>query len=314
MNVNWRVGIILIFVLGACTSQDLSIDLTGIDNTNVPSASAYSDDLPLFFNTPSISTPENLLISPPIEPTSELSIPVTGDEPTSELSIPVTGGEGTSELSIPVTGGESTPEPGAPVAVPSSSSNNSDNDDKFQGFQIPVTGGFLIPVTGFAPNVFTDLSGIPNETYVDASIILDIPALSIDIPIVGVPLKEGTWNVSWLGNQAGWLEGSAFPSWNGNSVLTSHVYLPNGKPGPFAKLHELKTGDQVIVHAFGQKYIFEVLTNAIVAPTDRSIMKHEDIPWLTLVTCTDYDAENDTYKNCFIVRAVLVEVEVNDVE
>jgi len=177
----------------------------------------------------------------------------------------------------------------------------------------PLTGGFLIPVTGFAPNVVTDLSvsGAPRAAYSDTSIMLDIPALSVDIPIVGVPKKDGGWNVSWLTNQAGWLEGSAFPSWNGNSVLTSHVYLSNGKPGPFAKLHELKTGDQVVVHAFGQKYIFEVQTNATIAPTDRSVMKHEERPWLTLVTCTDYDQKTGTYKNRFIVRAVLVKVSLD---
>ena len=172
----------------------------------------------------------------------------------------------------------------------------------------PLTGGFLIPVTGFAPGVVSDMSHAPYASYTDTSITLDIPSLSVNIPIVGVPKKDGTWNVSWLTNQAGWLEGSAFPSWNGNSVLTSHVYLSNGKPGPFAKLHELKTGDQVIVRAFGQKYIFEVLTNAVVSPTDKSVMRHEEKPWLTLVTCTDYDFQTGTYKNRFIVRAVLVKV------
>ena len=173
---------------------------------------------------------------------------------------------------------------------------------------LPAVGGFLIPVTGFAPDVVTDMSQSPPAVYTNTSITLDIPLLSVNIPIVGVPKQAGAWNVSWLGNQAGWLEGSAFPSWNGNSVLTSHVYLSNGKPGPFAKLHELQTGDHVYVHAFGQKYTFMVLTNAIIAPTDSSVMRHEERPWLTLVTCTDYDPTSGTYKNRFIVRAVLVKV------
>jgi LPXTG-site transpeptidase (sortase) family protein len=172
----------------------------------------------------------------------------------------------------------------------------------------PISGGFLIPVTGFAPNVVSDLSGIPKTEYSDPSITLDIPSLSVNIPIVGVPKEDGEWNVSWLGNQAGWLEGSAFPSWSGNSVLTGHVYLANDKPGPFAKLYELKTGDLIIVPAFGQRITFEVLTNAIVSPTDQSVMRHEEKPWLTLVTCTDYDAKTGTYRNRFIVRAVLVMV------
>ena len=173
---------------------------------------------------------------------------------------------------------------------------------------VSAASGFLIPVTGFAPNVTTDISLSPRAAYTDTAITLEIPALSVNIPIVGVPRKDGAWNVAWLGNQAGWLEGSAFPSWNGNSVLTSHVYLSNGKPGPFAKLHELKYGDQIIVHAYGQKYIFELRTYKVVAPNDKSIMKHEERPWLTLVTCMNYDEKTDTYKNRFIVRAVLVKV------
>jgi len=172
-----------------------------------------------------------------------------------------------------------------------------------------TANAFLIPVTGFEQGVVTDLSPAPNLSYYSAtSISLEIPSLSVNIPIVGVPKKDGAWNVSWLGNQAGWLEGSAFPSWNGNSVLTSHVYLSNGKPGPFVKLHELKFGDQIIVHAYGQKYIFEVRANAIVPPNDKSVMKHEERPWLTLVTCTDYDEKTGTYKNRFIVRAILMKV------
>ncbi|HLA06992.1 MAG TPA: sortase [Anaerolineales bacterium] len=183
-----------------------------------------------------------------------------------------------------------------------------DGGDSLRQNSSTTASSFLIPVTGFQQGVVTDLSRTPYVSYRSTSVILEIPSLSVNIPIVGVPLKNGEWNVTWLGNQAGWLEGSAFPSWNGNSVLTSHVYLSNGKPGPFAKLHELKFGDQIIVHAYGQEYIFEVRTNAIVAPNDKSVMKHEERPWLTLVTCTDYDEKTGTYKNRFIVRAILMKV------
>ena len=139
-------------------------------------------------------------------------------------------------------------------------------------------------------------------------VTLEIPSLGVKIPVVGVPKKNGAWNVAWLGDQAGWLEGSAFPSWNGNSVLTGHVYSANGLPGPFANLKELKFGDKVVVYAFGQKFTFDVQTNEIVYPNDRSVMKHEEKPWLTLVTCKDYDEKTDTYKQRVVVRAVLVDV------
>jgi LPXTG-site transpeptidase (sortase) family protein len=126
---------------------------------------------------------------------------------------------------------------------------------------------------------------------------------------VGVPKKNGTWNISWLADQAGWLQGTAFPTWNGNSVLTGHVYLSNGLPGPFVDLYKLKYGDTVVVHAYGQKYTFAVQSNSIVAPTDSTVMKHEDKPWLTLMTCKDYDEKTNTYKKRVVVRAVLVSAE-----
>ena len=173
-------------------------------------------------------------------------------------------------------------------------------------------GGVRLPSTGFAPNVVTQLNAQPDDLkYAATDILLEIPRLGVKIPIVGVPLKDGAWNVSWLGKQAGWLEGSAFPSWSGNSVLTSHVYLSNGLPGPFVNLSKLKFGDKVIVHAYGQQYIFEVQTTVVVASNDGTVFKHEEKSWLTLVTCKEYDAKTKLYKKRVVVRAVLVKVEMD---
>ncbi len=166
-----------------------------------------------------------------------------------------------------------------------------------------------LPATGFAPNVVTTLLSQPQDLrFATTDLILEIPSLGVKIPIMGVPKKNETWNVSWLGSQAGWLEGSAFPSWKGNSVLTSHVYLANGLPGPFVNLNKLKFGDKIIVHAYGQKYTFQVQTNIVVEASDPSVMKHEEKPWLTLVTCKDYDEKTQTYGKRVVVRAVLVSV------
>lgn len=189
----------------------------------------------------------------------------------------------------------------------SSATDRTFNNSASAGLQITASDDDTdLPETGFAPNEITSLSHVPRESYLQTSLTLEIPSLGVDIPIVGVPLRNGDWNVSWLGRQAGWLEGSAFPSWNGNSVLTSHVYLSNGSPGPFVNLNTLKYGDRVIIHAFGQKYTFEVRTNAIVEPDDPSALQHEERPWLTLVTCKDYDEKTNTYRKRVIVRAVLV--------
>ncbi|MEO8357955.1 MAG: sortase, partial [Chloroflexota bacterium] len=169
-----------------------------------------------------------------------------------------------------------------------------------------------LPKTGFASGIRTVLPTQPlDKVYTAIDVVLEIPSLGIKIPIIGVPKKNGVWDVTWLGKQAGWLEGTAFPSWNGNSVLTSHVYDSNGLPGPFVILGKLKYGDKIIIHADGQAYTFEVRTNQIVAPNDTSVLKHEEKPWLTLVTCKEYDEKTNTYRKRVVVRAVLVSVELD---
>ena len=168
-----------------------------------------------------------------------------------------------------------------------------------------------LPNTGFAPDVNTNLPIQPLDQMYDlqGSIWLEVPSLSVKMPIVGVPKKDGAWDVTWLGEQAGWLEGTAFPSWSGNSLLTGHVYLANGLPGPFVNLNSLKFGDKIIVHAYDQKYVFEVQSDQIVEPSDTSAFKHEEKSWLTLITCKEYDAKTNTYKKRVVVHAVLINVD-----
>jgi len=138
---------------------------------------------------------------------------------------------------------------------------------------------------------------------------LEIPQLELELPIVGVPRVDNGWDVSWLWNQIGWLNGTAFPMQSGNSVLTGHVVDTNGSPGPFARLGSLKWGDEISVHAFGQKYVYEVREIELVAPDAvSSVIRHEAYPWLTLITCQGYDESSDSYRYRLVVRAVQVEI------
>ncbi len=195
-------------------------------------------------------------------------MPLNAEE-TLQITVKVNGaGTNVAEVSQSLAGPD-----GPPLIDPNVGNNLSDSKITIKKDPPPKkpSDPFLIPVTGFQPGVVTDLSKVPHETYLaTADVTLEIPSLGVKIPIVGVPKKDGTWNVAFLEKQAGWLEGSAFPSWNGNSVLTSHVYLASGKPGPFVNLNKLKFGDKIIVHAYGQKYTFEVQTNTVVSPTDKS--------------------------------------------
>jgi LPXTG-site transpeptidase (sortase) family protein len=166
--------------------------------------------------------------------------------------------------------------------------------------------------TGFTPGVVSVLPAQPAEkAYSDQGLVIDIPSLGISQKIVGVPQTADGWDVSWLGNDIGYLDGTAFPTWAGNSVLTGHVTDADGRPGVFASLDSLKWGDQIIIHAFGEKYIYEVRTVDRAAGSDSSkvISKHEDLPWLTLITCRGYDEKNKSYSGRTVVRAVQVKVE-----
>ena len=165
-----------------------------------------------------------------------------------------------------------------------------------------------LPQTGFAPGVVTQLpiQGL-SEMYQQYNFVsLEIPSLEVEAPIVGVPVSQDGWNLAWLGNQAGWLHGTAFPSWAGNSAITAHVFDANGQPGLFNNLNQLKWGDKVIVHAYGQAYVYEVRTvKKHVRPDDTSsVFEHEDYPWLTLITCRGYDEESDSYRWRVVVQAV----------
>jgi LPXTG-site transpeptidase (sortase) family protein len=176
---------------------------------------------------------------------------------------------------------------------------------------IVVPSELRAPETGFAPDQITSLPVQPEnlnyEAYSDISI--EIPALGIKSAIVGVPLIEEGWDVTWLWNQVGYLDGTAFPGWNGNSVLTAHVYLPSGLPGPFVDLKQLAWGDQVVVQSYGTRYIFEVRESRLYRPDDRRIIRHEESPWLTLITCQRFDEVTGSYKWRRVVRGELVSTE-----
>jgi len=169
-----------------------------------------------------------------------------------------------------------------------------------------------LPKTGFAPNMVTRLPEQPAElAYTKMSDLwLEIPSQNVKANIVGVPQSENVWDVKWLGNDAGWLNGTAFPSWEGNSVITAHVMGADGLPGPFAKLQDLKYGEQVIVHMLDQQYVFEIRNKRLVRPDSTAFaFEHlEDHSYLTLITCQDYDPDTDSYRLRRVVRAVLVAV------
>jgi LPXTG-site transpeptidase (sortase) family protein len=170
-----------------------------------------------------------------------------------------------------------------------------------------------LPVTGFAPNTVTRLPKQPASLrYADMpGMWLEIPNLGLTLPLTGVPLTTSGWDLTWLSDQAGYLEGTTFPGQVGNTGITAHVTLADGTNGPFANLHKLYWGNQVILHADGYRYTYEVRSSRDVIPSDVTIFKSDGYTWLTLLTCKDYSASQKVYSYRLVVRAVLLKVEAD---
>ena len=188
---------------------------------------------------------------------------------------------------------------------------NNGTGDTVINFFIGEQAADELPETGFAQGLVTNLPAQPTEkAYTDSGLLLRIPGLDVEMEIVGVPLVDDEWDTSWLGASAGWLEGSAFPTWEGNTVLTGHVWDANNAPGPFADLKDLAHGDRIEVVVAGYTYVYEVRESSLVFPgkVDK-VFQHEDHDYITLLTCEMYNPLTGNYLMRRMVRAVLVDVQ-----
>lgn len=169
-----------------------------------------------------------------------------------------------------------------------------------------------LPKTGFAQGQSTIIPEQPKELlYTDmGSLWIEIPSIGVKSNVVGVPHTSDGWDVTWLGNDAGYLDGTAYPTTSGNSVITGHVWDALNNPGLFAGLKSLKYGDPILIHAWGQTYQYEVRENSLVSPDQtNTVLKHEEQSWITLLTCENYDQKLNNYANRRMVRAVLINVQ-----
>jgi len=206
--------------------------------------------------------------------------------------------------------------PGDPGYTPSSPYNEASHERAYD----PPDSGYVrkagvevywvLPETGFAPGQVTELPAMPKGfQYADlGELWIEIPRLGVKVPVVGVPRTPNGWDLTWLGNKAGLLEGIGFPGWVGNAVITAHVVTADGLPGPFAGLDRLQWGDRILVHYQGVVYEFEVRERYYTNPYSTQVLEvpQEGYPWLTLVTCATYDAEQNTYVHRIVVQAVLI--------
>ena len=166
--------------------------------------------------------------------------------------------------------------------------------------------GITLPKTGYTPAESLPQQMRPDKKQPASDFWLEIPKLNVHAPIFRVRKQKDSWNVDWLWTQIGWLEGTAFPTHRGNTVLAGHVTLASGLPGPFAKLNTLRPGDLIFIQTRNQWYIYEVKRSFRVAPNDSSVLENTNESWVTLLTCEDYDQETKTYQWRRVVQAKLI--------
>lgn len=86
------------------------------------------------------------------------------------------------------------------------------------------------------------------------------------------------------------LPGSALPGEKGNLFISGHSAVSRffgGKKGVFAKLSDLKKGDEIIIEAGNSKFVYRVSQIKIVDPSDLSVISTPDEVgrYISLMTC-----------------------------
>lgn len=113
----------------------------------------------------------------------------------------------------------------------------------------------------------------------------------VSVPKIGLDFVKTLVYSDYFDENLAHLPGSALPGEKGNSFITGHSSLPNiapkGSKAFFAKLPEVKKGDEIIVDALGQRYVYKVVELKIVDPKDISVILPPDSNgrYISLMTC-----------------------------
>ncbi len=106
-----------------------------------------------------------------------------------------------------------------------------------------------------APAALTSAGIGLREGPVPVPLTLQIPAIGLDVPVVSVGIT--TKNVmdapqgrtdSPVWQQAFWYRGSAVPGAISTALIAGHIDDPAGRPGAFAGIDRLRSGDSIVIH------------------------------------------------------------------
>lgn len=128
------------------------------------------------------------------------------------------------------------------------------------------------------------VSSLTRETQPNYSVFtMSIPKLKMEKSNVFVDSND-------LSKGLVQLPGSALPGEKGNLFISGHSALSKffaGENAPFAKLTDLKRGDEISVQAGSTKFVYKVVEIKVVDPTDLSVIPalEEQGRYISLMTC-----------------------------
>ncbi len=128
--------------------------------------------------------------------------------------------------------------------------------------------------------------------------------------IVTVPRIPGGWDVTYLQDLVGHLEGTSWLGETGNTVLAGHFEDEVGDPGPFRYLYHAEVGDRIMVQDGGESQflVYQVTEVFTTSPTDLEVLRNTLSPRLTLITCDAWNPDRDTYEERLVVIAEPIQV------
>ncbi len=122
----------------------------------------------------------------------------------------------------------------------------------------------------------------PSPVYTSQPILINIPSLDIQLPIIPSQITNNEWQATTEG--VSYLIHSPIPGEYGNSILYGHNW-----PNLLGKLPQIKIGDEVIITYEDQSTrTFEIHYTTLVTPDQVEILAPSKDKRITLYTCTGF--------------------------
>ncbi len=161
---------------------------------------------------------------------------------------------------------------------------------------------------------FSDIEDVITENKPGTPARISIPKIKVNTLVEHVGLDPvGNMDVPVDPFNTGWYKYGALPGENGNSVIAGHLDTKTG-PAIFSRLHELRTGDEVIVtDNLGNNRTFKVYKVSVYSERGfpiNTIFGSSNEAYLNLITCTGaFDEHFEDYTDRLVVFTKLDESE-----